>query len=332
MPSLAALPSVGDYAPPHPLAQVPSLAWICLSILYHHPDQIHQIPYRLNYRPELNIIDDVLAMDPRMWAALVQLYDNLPDYMRTFAIPLRDSHMPKLQSIPCTARFSMVTVLEAPACRNLCDDNIANLKELNSLAALDASGTHLTSHGIKALAFTMHDDVGPWGLRVLDLRECLGITTDVYAHLSKFPLLTVVGKSRNHDFLPFTNQPSNAQTFVAPNAVTEFLHLQASQSEDILCFSTPPNCPISWHACRKPTQACIPLQTHLHCSSIPSTIRGGRLLKASSAMTIPSSPSSTMTFIWIMATPSLGALKREKSVSDMRRTRLSGIDDGNFWS
>ncbi|TEB06326.1 hypothetical protein FA13DRAFT_1172334 [Coprinellus micaceus] len=131
-------------------------------------------------------------MDPGMWAALVQLYDNLPDYMRTFAIPLRDSHMPKLQSIPCTARFSMITVLEAPACRNLCDDNIANLKELSSLAALDASGTRLTSHGIKALAFTMHDDIGPWGLRVLDLRECAGITTDVYALLSKFPLLTVV--------------------------------------------------------------------------------------------------------------------------------------------
>jgi hypothetical protein len=192
----------GPYSSPLPPLGVPSLVWFCLNRLYLTPDQIHVLPTRLYYRNELNDLD-LLNLDPRLWATLVQIYDNLPEKLSTYELPLNDTHLPLLQRIPCTPRFSLVTVLELSTCSTLDDDTVSHLKVLHSLTAFDASNTSLTAYGMKALASTLQladEDPhlpyrGPWQLRILSLRGCRSITNQALPHLAKFPLLSVIGVS-----------------------------------------------------------------------------------------------------------------------------------------
>lgn len=195
----------GPYAPPTPPLGVPSLVWFCVSALYRHPDQLHLLGgVRLNYRRELNDID-LYNLDPRLWATLVQLYDRLPDKLSAYQLPLNDTHLPLLQEIPSTPSFSLLTILDLPACKDLDDATIINLKPLHSLVAFDASSTALSTDGIQRLTNTLllrePDDEhahlmyrGPWPLRILRLRNCAKVTNDVYPHLAKFPLLSIIGK------------------------------------------------------------------------------------------------------------------------------------------
>ena len=183
---------------------VPSLTWFCVKALYKHPDLLHVLNYSLNYRRELNDID-LYNLDPRLWATLVQLYNDLPAKLAAYELPLNDPHMSLLQEIPSTPLFSLLTVVELPACPDLNDETISQFKSLHSLNALDASSTSLSTNGIYRLACTVltresegqdapRQHRGPWPLRILRLRNCKSISSDVYPHLSKFPLLSLIGK------------------------------------------------------------------------------------------------------------------------------------------
>ena len=185
----------GNYSTDIPTDRVPSLSSICLHILAKFPDQV-RLTTRLYYRSEITA---PFSLDPRLWCILVQVYDGLPQCLHSYNIPLSDIHLPLLQRVPSTPQFSLITLLDLPACPDLTDDSISTLKLLHSLVAFDASATVLSSHAVKVLArtlvYTEYDTTrrGPWTLRILRLRNCKNIDNNVYSHLPIFPLLSVVG-------------------------------------------------------------------------------------------------------------------------------------------
>lgn len=228
---------------------MPSLVCFCIQSLYQFPDQIHAIGnISLRYQPPpspfaydiLRVLIpsydpndpndktfqlyeplpplDLTEVDPRLWATLIQIYENLPYSFNTYPIPLSDPHLPLLQKIPSTPQFTLITVLELPGCTDLTDNTIVELKALHTLCALDASWTKVTTHGIKVLAGTLlWDDEtdgntgrrsrrGPWGLRILRLRHCWKIDNDIFPHLAKFVLLSVLGASWHSNSIPLTCQ------------------------------------------------------------------------------------------------------------------------------
>ena len=204
---------------------LPSLTYFCIQALLQYPDQVHTLgPLRLTYRPpdtpeahdilrelipsyRISEALDIRLVDPRLWALLVQLYRGLPPQFRSYTLPLADHHLPLLQRIPPTADFALVTILALPACKELTDANVVLLKDMHSLCAFDASGTALSAWAIKVLAKTLttaddEDAVdtpqsanrrGPWGLRILSLRDCMNVDSTVFDYLPLFPLLSVVG-------------------------------------------------------------------------------------------------------------------------------------------
>lgn len=227
----AYIPGPYTQSPPLPkLPYVPSLSYLCLSLLYTYPDQIHHIgPVRLNYRApssphtfdllralipsygDGNPRSDELSfnptlLDPRLWATLVQIYDDLPTILHSYPIPLCDEHLPTLQRIPQTPHFSLITILELPGCPDLTDATISELKILHTLSALDLSGTQISPYGMMSLAGSLlwtdpsvpgerPTRRGPWGLRILRLKDCTRITNKVYPYLLSFPLLSAIGTS-----------------------------------------------------------------------------------------------------------------------------------------
>lgn len=203
---------------------VPSLVSLAIKKLSEYPDQIHALGHiRLRYQaPSSHRSHDVLRelipnyepdapdfdlqrVDPRLWATLVQVFSDLPDTFRTYRIPLSDKHVPLLQRVPSTSHFSLVTILDLPRCRELTDDTILELKQLSSLCAFDASETSLSGYGIKSLSMTLgwkdtddnlsREKRGPWGLRILNLRNCRNVSNDIFDCLQKFLLLSVLGAS-----------------------------------------------------------------------------------------------------------------------------------------
>ena len=228
-----ALPQSSRHPAPYEIAaqargkpnHLPSLSYFCIQALLDYPEQVHALgPLRLTYRPpDTPEAHDILRelipsyrtgealdarlVDPRLWALLVQLYRDLPPQFRSYTLPLGDRHLPLLQRIPPTAEFALVTTLALPACKELTDTNIVLLKDMHSLSAFDASGTALSSWAIKVLSKTLttvddEDAVdvpqcanrrGPWGLRILSLRNCMNVGKTVFDYLPLFPLLSVVG-------------------------------------------------------------------------------------------------------------------------------------------
>ncbi|EPT06025.1 hypothetical protein FOMPIDRAFT_1044498 [Fomitopsis schrenkii] len=206
------------------LTHLPSLTYFCVQTLLDYPDQVHALgPLRLTYRPPdspdahdilRELIPsyrahnplDIRLVDPRLWALLAQIYRGLPPQFRSYTLPLGDRHLTLLQRIPPTADFALVTTLALPTCKELTDDNIVLLKDMHSLCAFDASGTALSAWAIKVFAKTLttaddEDAVymppgasrrGPWGLRILSLRNCMNVDSEVFDHLPLFPLLSVV--------------------------------------------------------------------------------------------------------------------------------------------
>ena len=200
---------------------VPSLVSYAVRAMYAYPEQMHVLGRtKLQYRPSSSLVYDLLRelipwydpenpefslkeVDPRLWATVVQIFSGLPDSFRTYHVPLSDQYMPLLQQIHSTCDFSLITILELPGCPEITDDSIIELKQVSSLCALDISGTRVTAHGIKHLAGTLVwdnlDDSfvgkkrGPWALRILDVRKCKDIDNEIFASVSKFILLTVLG-------------------------------------------------------------------------------------------------------------------------------------------
>ncbi len=228
---LASLPSATQapyYCPPSAptLSYVPPLVYFCIKTLLEYPDQVYLLgPARLPYHQptdghDFDILQaliptyrpfsphhrdfDLRVVDPRLWAVLAQIYRDLPAAFREYHLPLSDVHLPLLQAIPSTDHFSLVTVLSLAKCRELTDDTVLELRHLHTLAALDASVTALGTWGVQRLArslsWTDGDDEqrperrGPWGLRVLYLRDCINIDDKILGSLSHFPLLSVVGE------------------------------------------------------------------------------------------------------------------------------------------
>ncbi|KAF9464687.1 hypothetical protein BDZ94DRAFT_1296968 [Collybia nuda] len=196
--------------------RIPSLSWLCVRWLSEFPDEIYHIPFRLRVPESVSdsdhrislakdiadavhdgLGDDYNRIDPRLWATLVQIYDNLPSHLANFSISLGDPHIPLLQRIPATPRFALLTLLDLPACAYLTDDSITELTPLHSLVALDVSATSLSSYAVTVLSRTLQWSGnqlsrGLWGLRILRLRDCVAIENSVYPPLARFPLLSVI--------------------------------------------------------------------------------------------------------------------------------------------
>jgi hypothetical protein len=209
-----------DYTYPQTFHYVPSLQYLCIRALFLYPDQLnsfHEQKLGLKRSEQLYSFDllkalcpsyghkdelDLSTVDPRLWATICQLFTraSLADWPSCYKIPLSDQHMKLLQQVPSSPDFSLITVLELPGCDGLTDENMVVLKDIHSLAALDASNTRLSSHGVRELTMLLRWDnygakQGPWGLRLLRLRSCTSIDDSVYPHFKKFPLLTAVGES-----------------------------------------------------------------------------------------------------------------------------------------
>lgn len=228
LPPLALFGRAGPYetAQNHRRRYIPSLVSYCIraalsDLLYAFKDNL--IPYEPpRSSQDYDILRDLMPsfspsgpfdssqVDPRLWANIVQVLSHLPSSLRVYTIALADKHLPMLQRVPSTSDFSLLTILDLTKCDHLNDDTVLNLRELHGLCALGASRTSLSAHGVARLAGTLrwcdsqderdidegraNDRRGPWGLRVLWLDGCWRIGHDVFNHLRRFPLLSVVGE------------------------------------------------------------------------------------------------------------------------------------------
>ncbi|KAH8107080.1 hypothetical protein BXZ70DRAFT_966030 [Cristinia sonorae] len=201
---------------------VPSLKALCIKKLLEYPEQVHTLGVaRVHYdvpksSSDYDIIRDLIpgfshsnpnpaileTVDPRLWCLIIQILSSVPDVLRVYTIPLSDEHVPLLQQIPQTSHFAMVTIVDLGSCPHLDDENIQRLGELNTLGALDISGTSVSTLGIFRLSKSLlkasetRGRGGPWDLRILDLTECR-VDGEVMRYLKDFPLLSVVDLSYN---------------------------------------------------------------------------------------------------------------------------------------
>ncbi|TCD69702.1 hypothetical protein EIP91_006469 [Steccherinum ochraceum] len=251
---------------------VPSLKTLCMKMLLEYPDQLYTLgPVRVHYEipktdsdydllrsliPEFSHADPDIsfleAVDPRLWATIIQTLTPIPEALRVYTIPLSDIHLPLLQQIPPTPDFALITVLELRECPHLDDDTIHLLGDIPTLGALDISRTAVTSWGIRALSrslvrqpSTVTGRKGPWGLRVLDLRDCK-CDSQVMQYLSCFPLLSVVDLSGNDRCRVHSHDPSgfracHSDAFYGPAPLIQRLKMlipSGSSPEESL-FSSP---------------------------------------------------------------------------------------------
>ncbi|CAK5277422.1 unnamed protein product [Mycena citricolor] len=260
----------GPYTAQRPavnLPYTPSLSWFCVGqIARYGVDQISINKVRLNYRPPRSSAGyDLLRalipslfqpdfswglVDPRLWATIVQLYDQLPPIFQTYDIPLSDEHIPLLQCIQPTPNFAMVTLLELPGCSELSDTTVVNLKCLHNLCALDVSSTALSSFGIKVLSETVGISVisdagetvvpkGPWSLRILRLRHCRGIDDKIKDYLLPFALLCVLDlrdtKCHSDHFFSLAFKPATFEkhSLYHPTPLVESVRVLCTLADDV---------------------------------------------------------------------------------------------------
>jgi hypothetical protein len=225
------LPSVsacmGPYAikpsikAPRP-CRVPSLVAMSVKALVKYPEELYKLyDWRSGYVPNAISSKDVIRVltehrgnwddidwsmvDPRLWAVIVQVFNNLPHQFKTLHLPLSDPYLPLLQGIPSTPQFTLITILvltQVNQTRLVNDNNITELRSLHSLCYLDISHNNISPHGLRRFAGTLHANgstvpprgEGPWSLRVLKLVDCRQINNAAFEHMVKFPLLCLVGK------------------------------------------------------------------------------------------------------------------------------------------
>ncbi|KAH9951354.1 hypothetical protein B0H21DRAFT_278463 [Amylocystis lapponica] len=266
-------PSTVPDTTPRTLSYVPSLAYFCIQQLIEHADQLHNLGQsRLAYqRPHSSKTYDILRalipsyrhdslldhsqVDPRLWSVIIQIYTGLPANLRRYTLPLADPHLPLLQRIPSTPHFALLAVLELPGCPELTDETVVELRALHGLCALDASGTVLTTRGVRTLAKSLvfaEDEEeldgtmsrprrGPWGLRILSLRDCVDVRSDILDCLTLFPLLSVVDlRGTRCKPLPSPFEPSTETTLYHPASIsTSLAHFQRMYSASIALSSHP---------------------------------------------------------------------------------------------
>ncbi|KAF8163292.1 hypothetical protein B0H34DRAFT_795019 [Crassisporium funariophilum] len=238
----------GPYSDALPTDRVPPLVELCIRALAPFADQVHQLPVRLHLRTRAlldDLIPDPANIDPRLWATIVQVYSALPPAFASYTIPLADTHLPLLQSIPSSPSFALLTLLNIPSCPHLTDETIPQLRFLHSLTAFDAAHSQLTPYGVKALAAILqldeHTHRGPWQLRVLSLRNCKDITNDAFPHLYKFPLLSVIDLRGTRCIQQPDNpfQPSSNEHLYHPASLATALTHLHSLHPNIYPCSTP---------------------------------------------------------------------------------------------
>ncbi|KAK1232216.1 hypothetical protein PQX77_004590 [Marasmius sp. AFHP31] len=199
---------------------VPTLVSLSIRILSQFPDQVYHLPsgFHLEYHPspdpsQFDILRALIPtyssesfsiqdVHPQLWATLAQLYPgSLPSSFSTYPLPFYDPHLPLIQSIPSTASCAFITVLELPGCKELNDATVSQLRSFHTLVAFDASDTPLSSLGVHRLVATClwsteHPGAperrGPWGLRILRLRNCRGVDDAALKSISKLMMLSVV--------------------------------------------------------------------------------------------------------------------------------------------
>ncbi|CAL1704766.1 unnamed protein product [Somion occarium] len=179
-------------------------------------------------------------VDPRLWAVIIQTVSPLPEAFRTYTLPLSDIHAPLLQQIPSTPDFALLTVLELRGREEVDDQTVVQLGDLHNLAAVDLSLTVLTSWGIKTLSKTLltSEDTGkrrgPWGLRIIHLRDCMKIDDSIFDCLPKFPLLSVADlrgtRCRPSTVSSSPFRPSGGQDLFHPTPLTDSLIALTSHS------------------------------------------------------------------------------------------------------
>jgi hypothetical protein len=183
------------------MASVPPLAALCIHVLARFPDQLHT-RHRVPASPALL---DALPDDPCLWAARAQLVHPLPPHLHELDLPLSHPALPLLQRIPHSPDFSLVTLLSLPHCVHL---DIARLRTLHRLLALDLRGCSVSSYALTALTRGLAaSGTGPWGLRLLSLHGCPNIDNDALSVLHKFPLLSAIGLFL---YLPLSTRPNTA--------------------------------------------------------------------------------------------------------------------------
>lgn len=193
---------------------VPPLSYFCIIALKDVAEQLHVLGLaRLHLRKEtgrkklLNLLlpgwntphFSFLHVDPRIWAAIVQIYSNIPSELAIYPIDLSDPHLPMLQQIPSTPDFTLISILDLQRSKQLTDDNIIVLNSLSNLSALDISDTRVSAYAIRVLSRALGFDGdgeprGPWGLRILKMKDCYSVSSPIMDYLESFPLLCVVGK------------------------------------------------------------------------------------------------------------------------------------------
>ncbi|KAF9508666.1 hypothetical protein BS47DRAFT_1415653 [Hydnum rufescens UP504] len=193
------VPAPYDSVPPRlrrdNLDFVPPLAYYCVRVLCTQTlvvdDAFPELIYTRNKDqstpdilkaliPSYNIADGFVELSylgPNLWLTLAMLYTStLPASFRVLKLSLEDLHVPYFQTIESLPRFTLITTLDLSYCRQFCDNNISDLKDLHQLAYLDVSGTEISSGGIYQLSRTLRvlDGqsetprlMGPWKLRVL---------------------------------------------------------------------------------------------------------------------------------------------------------------------
>ncbi|KAI5900400.1 uncharacterized protein SCHCODRAFT_02562968 [Schizophyllum commune H4-8] len=211
IPSSCATPGPYERAQTLPWTHVPSLAYFCIRRLVDYPEYAGRVslPYvppetegdpdiLRTLIPSYSYFDNTLdynALEPRLWAVIVQVFTGLPSCFSTYSLALSDKYLPLLQRVECTKRFSLIVVLDLSGSSNLRDETIHKLFELRHLAALDISKTRVSALGVKLLrprtgAPDGHE--GPRALRVLSLRGCKAVKDEVLEYLLLFPLLSAI--------------------------------------------------------------------------------------------------------------------------------------------
>ncbi|KAF5391300.1 hypothetical protein D9757_001900 [Collybiopsis confluens] len=187
---------------------------------------------------------DISTVDPLLWATIAQIYGtSLPNIFTTYPISLQDTHLPRLRSIPPTPTFALITVLELPGCPQLTDDTAITIKSLPLLTAFDASDTAFSSWGVRKLLMpTLDSDwTGPWGLRILRLRNCKAVDQTLFKALQPLKLLSVLdlrgtsvdpnGIPSPFAWYPTTPDPAFFKLLFHPTPLTESISaLQAGIS------------------------------------------------------------------------------------------------------
>lgn len=146
----------------------------------------------------------VANTSPLKWFLMCRLFQNLPDELRSFTIPLSDPYVPLFQSLrfPKCAGYSFVTCLSLGRTTqpdlDIDDKIIPILLRLNTLQALDLNGSKVTTSGLRNLqtvGLQGHGGGrrGPTRLKVLMLGNCRLIDDQIVGFLQTLHHLRYLG-------------------------------------------------------------------------------------------------------------------------------------------